>query len=259
MAAMGDDGLMTIEELARRADTATTTVRMYQTKGLLPPPERRGRIGYYGQAHLSRLRLIAGLQDQGFSLAGIRRLTEAWENGRSLEDILGLETRVASVWAGEEPVKVGLREFRDLFPGQMITPAIVSRSVRMGLISIEGTSVLVRNPGFLRIGAELARHGIGAGEILDELEALQANAGEIAERFTRVFERHMWKDFTEAGMPSEAIAPLTESLGQLSALAEEIMQLVLRDALHRKARAFLAEQATRLDEASLQPPAQRPR
>jgi len=129
----------------------------------------------------------------------------------------------------------------------------------MGLISIEGTTVLVRNPGFLRIGAELARRGIGAGEILDELEALQANAGEIAERFTRVFERHMWKDFTEAGMPSEAIAPLTESLGQLSALAEDIMQLVLRDALRKKASAFLAEQATRLDEASLRPPAQRPR
>jgi DNA-binding transcriptional MerR regulator len=256
---MADDGRMTIEELARRAGTATTTVRMYQTKGLLPPPERRGRIGYYGKAHLARLRLIAGLQDQGFSLAGIRRLTEAWENGRSLEDILGLETRVASAWAGEEPVKVGLRELRELFPGQKITPAVVSRSARMGLISIEGTSVLVRNPGFLRVGAELARHGIGAMEILDELEALQASAGEIAERFTRVFERHMWKDFTEAGMPSEAIAPLTESLGQLSALAEEIMQLVLRDALRKKGSAFLAEQAIRLDEASLQPPAQRPR
>lgn len=255
MAAMGDDGLMTIEELARRAGTATTTVRMYQTKGLLPPPERRGRVGYYGKAHLSRLRLIAGLQEQGFSLAGIRRLTEAWENGRSLEDILGLETQVASVWAGEEPVKVGLREFRELFPGQVITPAIVSRSARMGLISIEGTSVLVRSPGFLRIGAELARHGVGAAEVLDELEALQANAGEIAERFTRVFERHMWKDFTEAGMPSEAIPSLTESLGQLSALAEEITQLVLRDALRQKASAFLAEQATRLGEASLQPPA----
>ena len=253
MAAMGDD-LMTIEELARRADTATTTVRMYQTKGLLPPPVRHGRIGYYGQAHLSRLRLIAGLQDQGFSLAGIKRLTEAWENGRSLQDILGLETQVASVWAAEEPVKVGLREFREMFPRQMITPAIVSRAARMGLISIEGTSVLVRNPGFLRIGTELARHGVGSAEALDEFEALQASADEIAERFTRVFERHMWKDFTEAGMPSEAIAPLTESLGQLSALAEEIMRLVLRDALRRKASAFLAEQATRLGEASLQPP-----
>src|SRR5579872_1244162 len=99
MARMEDDGLMTIEQLASRADTATSTVRMYQSRGLLPPPVRRGRIGYYGQGHLSRLRLIADLQEQGFSLASIKRLTEAWENGRSLDDVLGLETQVASVWA----------------------------------------------------------------------------------------------------------------------------------------------------------------
>jgi len=59
---MNDKGQLTIEELASQAGTATTTVRMYQSKGLLPPPERHGRIGYYGHGHLARLRLIAQLQ-----------------------------------------------------------------------------------------------------------------------------------------------------------------------------------------------------
>lgn len=246
---MEDEGLMTIEQLASQADTATSTVRMYQTRGLLPPPVRRGRIGYYGQGHLSRLHLIADLQEQGFSLASIKRLTEAWESGRSLDDVLGLETQVASVWAGDEPIRLGLRDFRAMFPGQKITPAIITRAIRMGLISVNGTSVLVRNPGFLRIGSDLARQGIPAAEALDELQALQAAADAIAERFTRVFERHMWRDFVQAGMPSEQIAPLTESLSRLSALAEDVTGLVLRDALRRKASEFLAEQATRLDEA----------
>src|SRR5580700_6221771 len=98
---MDNEGQMTIEELASQAGTATTTVRMYQAKGLLPPPERRGRIGYYGQGHLARLRLIAQLQEQGFSLASIKRLTDAWEDGRSLDDVLGLETQVAGVLAAE--------------------------------------------------------------------------------------------------------------------------------------------------------------
>jgi len=49
MRRMDDEGQLTIEELASQAGTATTTVRMYQSRGLLPPPERRGRIGYYGQ------------------------------------------------------------------------------------------------------------------------------------------------------------------------------------------------------------------
>jgi DNA-binding transcriptional MerR regulator len=249
MARMEDDGLMTIEQLASQADTATSTVRMYQTKGLLPPPVRRGRIGYYGQGHLSRLRLIADLQEQGFSLASIKRLTDAWESGRSLDDVLGLETQVASVWAREEPVRLGLREFRQRFPGQKVTPAIIARAIRMGLISIDGAGIMVRKPGFLRIGSELARQGIPATEALDELDALQSVANGIAERFTRVFERHMWRDFVQAGMPSEQIAPLTDSLGRLSALAEDVTGLVLRDALRRKASEFLAEQASHLDQA----------
>ena len=248
---MEDEGLMTIEQLASQADTATSTVRMYQTKGLLPPPVRRGRIGYYGQGHLARLRLIADLQEQGFSLASIKRLTDAWESGRSLDDVLGLETQVASVWAREEPVKIGLRDFRELFPGQRITPGIITRAITMGLISLDGTSVVVRDPSFLRIGSELARQGVPASEALDELVALQKAADTIAGRFTQVFERHMWHDFVMAGMPSERIAPLTQSLGRLSALAEEITGLVLRDALRRKAGEFLAEQATRLEEAGV--------
>jgi DNA-binding transcriptional MerR regulator len=248
---MKDDGLMTIEQLASQADTATSTVRMYQTKGLLPPPVRRGRIGYYGPGHLARLHLIADLQEQGFSLASIKRLTDAWESGRSLDDVLGLETQVASVWAREEPVRLGLREFRERFSGQKVTPAILTRAIRMGLISLDGASVVVRKPGFLRIGSALARQGVPAAEALDELQALQAAADTIAERFPRLFERHMWHDFVQAGMPSEQIAPLTESLGQLSALAEDVTGLVLRDALRRKASEFLADQAARLDQAGV--------
>jgi DNA-binding transcriptional MerR regulator len=110
---MDHEGQMTIEELANQAGTATTTVRMYQSKGL-PPPERRGRIGCYGHGHLARLRLIAQLQEQGFSLASIKQLTDAWESGRGLDDILGLETQVAAVWAPEPPARLKLSEFRAL-------------------------------------------------------------------------------------------------------------------------------------------------
>lgn len=158
---------------------------------------------------------------------------------------------VASVWANEEPVRLGLRDFRELFPGQKLIPAIITRAIRMGLITVDGAGIVVRNPGLLRIGSELARQGIPAAEALDELEALQAAANTIAERFTDVFERHMWHDFVQAGMPSEQIAPLTRSLTQLSALAEDVTGLVLRDALRRKASQFLAEQATRLDQAGV--------
>jgi DNA-binding transcriptional MerR regulator len=248
---MDDEGQMTIEELASQAGTATTTVRMYQAKGLLPPPQRRGRIGYYGQGHLARLRLIAQLQEQGFSLASIKRLTDAWESGRGLDAVLGLETQVAAVWAPEPPARLKLSEFRDLFVGQRITPAIIRRATRMGLIGFDGLWITVKSPKLLEIGLELVRAGLPVTEMMDEMEALQGVADSIAQRFTAVFERNMWEPFVAAGLPAEQVQPLAESLQRLSTLAEAVVDAVLREALRRKAGEFLARQAPRLDRAEV--------
>lgn len=242
---------MTIERLASRAGTATSTVRMYQSRGLLPPPERRGRIGYYGQGHLARLRLIAQLQEEGFSLASIKRLTEAWENGRGLDDVLGLETQVTAAWAPEQPVRLEPDRFAELFPGQEITPGVIQRALDMGLVTFDGASIVVKSPKLLEIGAELTRSGIPADETLGEFETLQSMADSIAERFTTIFERYMWAPFVEAGLPGDEIRPLTESLQRLSMLAEAVVGVALRDALRRKAGDFLVQQASRLDEAGV--------
>ena len=55
---MSDKDFLTIDELARAAGTTVRNVRVYQDRGLLPPPERRGRLGLYGPDHLRRLRLV---------------------------------------------------------------------------------------------------------------------------------------------------------------------------------------------------------
>ena len=51
-------------------------VRAHQSRGLLPPPEVRGRTGYYGAEHVARVELIRELQADGFNLELIRRLLE---------------------------------------------------------------------------------------------------------------------------------------------------------------------------------------
>src|SRR5260370_12358444 len=45
-----------IEQLARAAGVAVDTIRFYQGKGLLEAPRREGRVTWYGDAHLDRLR-----------------------------------------------------------------------------------------------------------------------------------------------------------------------------------------------------------
>jgi len=92
------DGAYRVEELAKAAGIRVDTLRFYQGQGLLPPPRRQGRIALYSDEHLGRLRQIRELQQQGFTLAQIRRVpTEAAHAGASQPLLNALvEERVGS-------------------------------------------------------------------------------------------------------------------------------------------------------------------
>ncbi len=85
---MIDDPGWPVEVLAARAGLPVRTIREYQTMRVLEPPVRRGRVAFYGEAHLRRLALITRLQERGYSLAGIRDLFDAWAAGRDLAGVL---------------------------------------------------------------------------------------------------------------------------------------------------------------------------
>jgi DNA-binding transcriptional MerR regulator len=93
---------LTIEQLVAEVGLPYTTIRMYQNRGLLPPPERRGRVGYYGPDHLARLRLIAQLQDRGYSLAAIKDLVDTWRRP-IVARWLGIERSAAGVLGAGPP------------------------------------------------------------------------------------------------------------------------------------------------------------
>ena len=63
-----------VEQLSAETDTSVDTIRYYQSKGILDPPRREGRVAWYGEAHVERLARIRNLQEQGFSLATIARV-----------------------------------------------------------------------------------------------------------------------------------------------------------------------------------------
>ncbi len=65
---------MRVEQLSARAGVSVDTIRYYQSKGLLDPPRREGRVAWYGDAHRERLDRIRSLQQRGFTLATIARL-----------------------------------------------------------------------------------------------------------------------------------------------------------------------------------------
>ena len=52
-------------------------IRAHQTRGLLPPPEVRGRTGYYNEEHVARIELTREMQAEGLNLEAIRRVLES--------------------------------------------------------------------------------------------------------------------------------------------------------------------------------------
>jgi MerR family redox-sensitive transcriptional activator SoxR len=82
-----DDGTeLTIGEVARRAGVATSSIRYYESIGLLPEPERlHGQRRYDGEA-LGRLAFIGVAQSAGFKLSEIKELVGGIDGGDALSE-----------------------------------------------------------------------------------------------------------------------------------------------------------------------------
>jgi DNA-binding transcriptional MerR regulator len=243
---MDDDAdAITIDDLAREANLPSSTIRLYQNRGLLPAPQRRGRVGYYGQPHLDRLRLIAHLQERGFSLAAIKEALDAWESGQSIGQLLDVGDIAPGL--ARQPLRLSPDELADRFAGVELTQADLVRAAEMGLVQIDGADVLVANPAFADLGPAIARLGIPVSEILDEHQALRDALTVVAERFQAVFERHVWTRFVEAGMPADEVPRLAGDVSQLTDLATSVVVNELRDQFAALATSYLERVDTRAE------------
>ena len=238
---------MTIDELARRAGTTSRNVRAYQERGLLPPPERSGRVGVYGEGHLARLRLIANLTERGFSLASIGVLLRAWQQGHSIRDLLEVEEAVTAIDEAP-PVVVTLDELAEQF-GAPDADA-TARAVELGLLDPvaddDGTvRVRVNAPELLEIGAELVRVGIPIGAVVDEAGALLADATRIADRFVGLFTEHVVEPGLALGLPDAELRALAEKVRLARPLAARAAERALARAMVRR----LADEVGRIVES----------
>jgi DNA-binding transcriptional MerR regulator len=234
---------LTVDELARRAGTTTRNVRNYQTLGLLPPPTMAGRVGHYDEGHLARLRVIARLQDQGFSLSAIDALLQAWEDGRGLAEVLGFEQVLTAPWNEEPPEVVSIEELLALFPGAGEDPALAARAVELGLLVPEGDSFRLPSPSLVRAGAELVDVGVPLAATQDEVAALRGDMARVAARFVALFERYVWEPFAAAGMPAERLPDVTDALRRLRPLAAIAVKATLAHAMEEAVAASTALQS----------------
>jgi DNA-binding transcriptional MerR regulator len=185
----------TIDELAALARVPSRTIRFYQAKGALMPPEIKGRVAYYGKPHIERLRLIAQLHDRGLRIDAIRDLLGSIDRGDvALAEWLGVEQQVQASWANDRPRTVSEEELYDLAGTRR--PGLLADLVRTRLVKRTGDVYLVRSPALLAMAvklepagveletaalasARLKKHMDGAAEDLVKLFLKRAEAGDV--------------------------------------------------------------------------------
>ena len=107
---------LTIEQLAAESGMTVRNIRSHRARGLLPAPEVRDRVGYYGPEHLDRLRMIQELQSEGFNLKGIERLLE--QKPGPAEQFLSFKRTLGASFETEETQAFTREELAERFPSE---------------------------------------------------------------------------------------------------------------------------------------------
>lgn len=169
----------TVDELAARAGIPVRTIREYQAEGLVPSPERRGRVGIYRASHLARLQLIGRLQSRGYSLAAIRDLLRSWSDGADLGEVLGLE--VDELVHLDEPGRPAtVAQLALVLPS--LVPARLDDLIATGVIEPYNDELMcVPSPSLLQLTVDAVAAGYDPDAVLSLLRTVREATATIAD------------------------------------------------------------------------------
>ncbi|MFD7132811.1 MerR family transcriptional regulator [Streptomyces sp. NPDC059894] len=185
---MADKREYRTEELAEAAGITVRTLRFYRERGLLAPPRREGRIAWYDDHHLARLRTVAALLERGHTLTGIAELAEAFDHGRDVADLLGVGTPTE-----EEPVRLTPEELAARFEGQ-VTPDNLAAALDLGYLGTDGDEIVHISRRLLDVSTALVREGIPLADVLAAGARVRAHADALADLFADLVLRHAAED-----------------------------------------------------------------
>jgi len=225
----GNAASMTIDELARRTGMTVRNIRAHQSRGLVPPPEVRGRTGFYGDDHVSRIELIQELQADGFNLESIRKLLEG--AGGSSSEVLNFSRTLRAPFADEQPEILDEQEMAERWGGPL-DARLMARTEKLGLLRDLGDGRYeILSPRLQRAGLELAELGVPPEVALEVVSQVRTSARRVARVFIELFLENVWKPFNEAGRPEEEWPKVRDALERLRPLASEALLVIFQQVM----------------------------
>lgn len=205
--ASGDS--LSVEQLASRVGMSVRTVRFYSGRGLIPPPRREGRNGYYGADHIARLELVRELQAHGFTLSAIEGYLERIPADASPQDI-ALHRTLLAPWMPDLPETLTRTELEER-AGRELSDDDLDLLVAIGTIEPTPDDDVFRvASAHLGIGVELLELGIPLDVARDATRIFTEHGRAVADELTRLFRERVWPAYRDSGRDPEALQAVVE-------------------------------------------------
>jgi DNA-binding transcriptional MerR regulator len=226
-----------VDQLATACDVSVDTIRYYQARGLVPPPEREGRVAWYGDGHAERIREIRDLQAKGLTLAAIARVLGDGDGGPDAD----LAAAVALARGDAHPEELlTLEEFADRsgVPASLIQ-AVEREGIKLGRTVDGEERYTAADIDMVRGALRLLEFGLPLGELLALARDANAAMVGLATRAVELFDRYVRRPITDtAGSDAAAAAQLVQAFDVLlpavtNLVANHFRRVVLAEAEER--------------------------
>ncbi|KAA5832809.1 MerR family transcriptional regulator [Saccharopolyspora hirsuta] len=217
------DEELTIDELAARAGVTVRTVRFYSSRGLLPPPRLRGRLGLYGGDHLARLDLIRELQALGFTLSAIERHLARLPEDAS-PDELALQRALIAPWTDEHAEDLDRHEL-DRRTGRHLDDELIDRLVDLDILQrIPGSTKLrVPSPAMLGVGLQILDLDLPSEMLVQAKAIVEQHTAQIAAELRELFAANVLRPYVERGRPQDERDRVRAATDQLRPLTIQVL------------------------------------
>ena len=231
--------LMTLEELCSRVDMSVRNVRFYTTRGLVPPPLKKGRSGYYSAQHLARLELVSELQTHGFTLSAIEKYVSSIPEGATPEDI-ALHRAMLAPWSADMPVQMTLAELSDRV-GRELDDSSMRTLTALGIVTRTDDGFLVATSQ-LSVGLSLLELGFPSEAAVAAGQVYLRHGREMARELNDIFRTMLWPTYREN--PSvEAAEKLQRIVERLKPLSIASLVAAYEAAIDQAKREKIAERS----------------
>ena len=231
--------LITLDELSRRVGMSVRNIRFYTTRGLVPPPIRRGRSGYYTSEHVVRLDLVRELQTHGFTLAAIEGYM-ARIPANATPETIALHRTLLAPWMADLPETVSRKELVRR-AGRPLSEDDLDTLNALGIVYPTKQGKYQVAVAHLSLGVALLDLGMPFEAALAAQDIFTAHGRAIADELTELFRTRVWPAYKETGAPPEHLRELVEkfkpvTVAALVAAYESAVDETKRESVARRSR-----------------------